>query len=200
MILWSIERQEGSLGVYMPNSDVTIKLSDTGISCSAVRGILTRCFNNRPIEFNLVTPGGRLSTRHRLQAPDFLMWSWIPIFSRRAVDLMFALGSRKADFMACEFVHTTSKTACMHLPILSFDIVDLQRSQFSMIIPTSPPLPIGIRKLAIRNTSDEEQAGHCFRLEVPGHSQSFSEIVVSSRFASEWKAACFTGAEFRKLT
>lgn len=194
---WVMERQEGTLDVFLPSEAVTRQSSADGINPSTVRKALLDGFGNSGVVFQLVGRDGGITADPLAQPTDILFWSWVPIFSDKACKLILELGGSQADFVRCEFASRPGDIFFLHLPIHSFDVVDLTTSQFTMMIPMQPPLPHGIRALGMRNVPDKLPP--CFRLAVRGHNQVFGDLVVSGVLRAAWNAALLTGAVFRKV-
>lgn len=194
---WVIERKEGTLDVFLPHEDLTRESSRNGINPDTVRTTLLSAFDGGPVLFQLVTGDGAIDADHSARPTDLLFWSWVPIFSDRARKLILELGGDQSDFVPCVFASTGGEVFFLHLPGRSLDVLDLATSQFTMMIPMQPPLPHGIKVLGMRNT--QAVLPPCFRMSVPGHSQVFSELIVSDALHAAWDAAGLSGAAFRKV-
>jgi hypothetical protein len=192
-----MERQEGTLDVFLPSEAITRQSSADGINPATVRKALLDGFGDSGVVLQLVGRDGEITADPLLQPTDLLFWSWVPIFSDKARKLILELGASQDDFVRCQFTSRPGDAFFLHLPTHSFDFVDLATSQFTMVIPMQPPLPHGIRALSMRNVP--EKMPPCFRLAVPGHGQVFGDLVVSEALFAAWSAALLTGAVFRKV-
>lgn len=194
---WVIDRKEGTPDVFLPQEQLIQQLNRNGINPGTVRKTLLDAFNGDPVLFHLVTGDGAIAVDHLLQPTDLLFWSWVPIFSDRARELILGIGGDPADFIPCVFATRPDQVFFLHLPEVSFDIVDVAASQFTMMVPMQPPIPFGIKVLSMRNV--QVALPPCLRMAVPGHSQVFSDLLVSHSFHTAWVAAALTGAVFRQV-
>lgn len=194
---WVMERQEGTLGVFLPHEEATRQTGLDGINPATARRVLLGVNGGEPVVFQLVGRDGETTADQSIRPTDLLFWSWIPIFSDRARKLVLELGGSQADFVRCEFASVTRDQFFLHLPAQAFDIVDPATSQFTMTIPMQPPLPHGIRALCLRNVP--AALPPCLRMAVPGHNQVFSELLVSKALRVAWNALRLTGAVFRQV-
>jgi hypothetical protein len=194
----AIERQEGTLDVFLPSEDLTKSSHRNGISTTTVRESFEVALDGRPVLFQLATMDGVVATDDPRQPTDLVFWSWIPVFSARARQLLIELGVAATEFVPCLIESRPNESYFLHLPERAFDVVDVERSEFAMTIPLQPPLPHGIRALVLRG--DPTSLPPCFRASVPGHAQVFGELLVSDALRDVWTHAGLSGAVFRQLS
>jgi hypothetical protein len=130
------------------------------------------------------------------EAPDVLFFGWVPVFSERARDLGIKLGNSDDDFMPCTLERVDARFY-MHLPALSYDIVDIPKSTFAGWIPGTPPLPVGMQ--AAHLLPNIPTLPPYFRAPIPGDPQVLGELFVTDDLMKEWKRAKFRGGGFRRL-
>lgn len=194
---WVMDRQEGTLDVFLPQEEMTRQSSSDGINPATVRKALLGVGGGEPVVFQLVGRDGEITDDQSMRPTDLLFWSWVPIFSDRAHKLILELGVSQADFVCCKFASASGDNFFLHLPLQAFDIVDATASQFTMMIPMQPPIPYGIRALCMRGVPDALPP--CLRMSVPGHNQVFSELLVSDALRAAWNAERLSGAVFRQV-
>lgn len=194
----AIERQEGTFDVFLPREDLTKSSHRNGISSITVRESFDAALHGQRVLFQLATADGAVVKDDPKQPTDLLFWSWIPVFSTRAHQLLNHVGVASTEFVPCGFESRPNEGYFLHLPERAFDVVDVERSEFAMMIPLQPPLPHGIRALVLRG--DQALLPPCFRASVPGHAQVFGELLVSDALREAWTQAGLSGAVFRRLT
>jgi hypothetical protein len=200
MILWEVKRKEGILGVYLPNKDASDAAQGHGTNTIVLRDVLSSL---NSIEFKLISNGGTLIEAKCPIMSDFLSWSWgVPIFSGRAKLLAIRHGCKDDEFLECRFQSNPEDVFFLHLPVKSYDIVDVAKSTFLVNFsapPGMPPRPHGIQTLKTKPLSPEPLPA-CFRASVPGHhGQVFSELFAINNFKLAWEQSRFMGVSFRQL-
>lgn len=199
MTYWEIQRQEETLDVFLPNKKLSNASHRDGINPVTIRKAFAETADSKLI-MQLVAKDGLSVVTERQQITDLLFWSCVPIFSERARNLAMELGCEGGDFWPCGFKSNPGEIFFIHLPERSYDVVDVAQSRFLMLIPMpdKPPVPHNIQSLVLRASS--EALPPCFRALVPGHSQVFSELIVSEAFKQTWAQMGFSGAQYRLLT
>jgi hypothetical protein len=173
MTLWELQlKVEGTYGAFMPDGDLMKKASLCGISPVDVREVF-RAAGADPVELQLVKSSGTEVETERQIISDYLVWSWAPIFSERAASLAIELGCEPDEFWACRFQTNPGEAFFFHLPIRSFDVVDVENSTFLMTLPGDPPFSMFIDRLVTKLLPD--QLPPCFRVKMPRTRQTFSE-------------------------
>jgi hypothetical protein len=130
---------------------------------------------------------------------DFLVWAWVPIFSGRAKLVAIQHGCKDDEFLECRCHSNLEYAFFLHLPIKSYDIVDVDNSTFLMKFPGTPPLPHMIQVLKTKPLPPEPLPA-CFRTSIPYHDQVFSELFAIDDFKLAWEQSEFKGVTFRQLT
>jgi hypothetical protein len=195
MNYYVLERSDSSRDLYLADNGVTRATQVNGINPSTVRKVFDDIFGNGQASLDLVTVGSASAELTGLMLPDLLYWSWVPAFSKRAHDLMLDLGAIPSDFSHCQIGSHPDSYCFLHLPLRSYNTMDIAHSRFKFAIPTEPPIPYGLQQLTM--TVGTKSMPHCFRLEIPGTTQVLGELLVSEEFQTQWVNRQLTGAEFR---
>jgi hypothetical protein len=180
----------------MSDRALSDSLHHDGVNPVAVRGVLS-AENVHEVSLQLVADDGTSAATERQQTSDLMFWSWVPIFSDRARSLLIRLGCVSDEFWPCRLESNAREFYFLHLPTETYDFVDVDKSEFSIVVPGDRPLPMFIRTLAVKRAPPAHRP--CFRAEVPGHPQVFGELFVTSETKVSWERDGLTGAEFRKL-
>jgi hypothetical protein len=201
MKFWLMSLAEGPLssplGSVMPDTEFSKAASLCGSTPAAVRKVF-RAANANTVEMQLSKAGSPTVEREHQVIPDLLFWVSTPIFSERAASLAIEFGCDSEEFWPCRFDTNQEEKFFFHLPLRSFDIIDYEKSSFSMTIPSTPPLPMFIQAITIK-----EVVGFiapCFRASIPGREQVLTELFVLDNFKSAWELRGFSGAAFRLLS
>lgn len=195
MNYYALERGNASRDLYLSDEGATRATQVNGISPATVRAVFDEVFGNGPACLDLVTVGGTSVDLIDLELPDLFYWSWVPAFSERAQRLMLELGAAPSDFSHCQIGPAPDRYCFLHLPLKTYDMMDIVHSRFKFSIPTKPPIPHGLQQLTMK--CGAEPMPHCFRLEIPGTTQVLGELVVSEEFRARWVSNQLVGAEFR---
>jgi hypothetical protein len=150
------------------------------------------------IDMQLAKTGADTVETSRQSIPDFLTWSWIAIFSSRAASIAIECGNEPEEFWPCRFQTNPDEASFLHLPMKAFDIVDVVRSTFKVILPLDPPIPMFIERLVTKPLPDFLPP--CFRAKQGMTAQVFSELFVRDDFRLAWQRNSFVGADFRLLS
>jgi hypothetical protein len=198
--LWEMRPQEGTFGAYLPDDDMLDATHAGGINPTVARDAF-KAAKLKEVCFQLVDPtSGEAVEAERQIISDFVLWSWVPIFSDRAKSLACKMGCQKGDFWSCSFQSNPGELFFLHLPEQSHDIVDVKNSTFLATLPALdgfPPLPHHIQVLKTKQLPASLPA--CFRASIPGHHQVFSELLVKDEFKIAWQRERYTGSDFRRL-
>lgn len=127
---------------------------------------------------------------------DYMLWNWIPIFSRRGFDVLLRAGSSKEEFVPCT-VGVEKSQAFMHLPNQSYDVIDLSRSVFQAVMEGNPPIYLHATKVFARERVRAMPG--CFRVPLPQSEQVIPDIFVTASLVQIWEGEQLTGASFRSL-
>ena len=147
MTLWELQLNvEGNYGAFMPDGDLAKKAGACGISPIDVREAFRAVGADR-VELQLVKSSGTEVETDRQTISDYLVWSWVPIFSDRARLLAIEFGCEADEFWPCSFQTNPGEQAFFHLPVRAFAVVDVEESTFLMTIPGDPPIPSFIQRL-----------------------------------------------------
>lgn len=182
---------------------VAVLTDESLASCIAARGLsleqARKCFLEvETRHFELSQDDFEISSFANLDIPDILLWSWIHIFSERALDLLIQMGAAKDDFVECTLGHE-SKPGFMHIPKLSYDVLDFDKSQFQVKIPTDPAFYHYLVKAAWSTDLQAYSLPPAFRVPVPKTEQVLGELLVRGDFRDAWSANAFSGADFREV-
>src|SRR5215471_12123118 len=124
-MIWAMDGQsDGALGGYVPDEHLSTAMALCGANLVAVRKVLHSARAN-PVEMQLAKPGADTAERSRQSIPDFLIWSWIAIFSSRAASTAIECGNEPEEFWPCRFQSNPEEKFFLHLPVKAFDIVDV---------------------------------------------------------------------------
>ena len=196
MTLWEMSKEDGTLVGYVPDTNLSMELVGCG-NPMAVRRTFEQARAN-PVDMQLGKPLGDTVERSKQDIPDFVIWSWMAIFSGRVVSMAIEMGCVATEFWSCRFQTNPDEKFFFHLPEKTLDIVDVERSAFRHMLPLNPPVPMFFERLVTRPVT--EYIPPCFRAEIPGRGQIFRELFVRDDFKLAWEKRGFTGAAFRRLT
>lgn len=197
MTFWEMSAQEGTLFGHMPDETLLKRLTGSGRDFGAIRNVFDRAKAN-PVDMQLAKPSAATVEKEKQEIPDLVIWSWIPIFSDRAVSTAIELGCGTDEFWPCRFQTNPEENFFFHLPTRSFDIIDMEKSTFRHFLPLDPPIPVFIEHLVTKQQPDHLPG--CFRVEIPGIGQVFGELIVREDFKIAWEQKALRGATFRRLS
>ena len=129
--------------------------------------------------------------------PDMLVWSWLLIFSTRAIRALTAAGCAGGEFWPCRFDTNPDDEFFFFLPEKHYDIIDFEKSKFRIVLPLDPPVPILIESLVALPLVEELPP--CFHAEYPGRDIAFPDMFVRDDFKRKWEENGFTGARFVEI-
>lgn len=196
--LWTLEGDGTDACILFEKREVGKKIAKEQKTPIAVRRFLNNEYSKRTVPLILSGNYEEIPFGDPRWNVDFVSYGWISVFSERAHSLFIEHGSRIDDFLECHFKIMPSAKFYLYLPQQYYDVVDMKRSNFHMILPTEPPLPIGISSLVVR--PDIPELPECFFPKVPGHEMVFGDLLVSDSFFEDWKSQGLTGAAFREVT
>jgi hypothetical protein len=197
MKLWEMRREEGALIGYVPDEKLSVAITRCGIEPAAVRNALSVA-NANTVDMQLAKPSAATVQTERQVIPDVVFWSWIAIFSDRAVSTALEFGCEPDEFWPCRFQSNPEQKFFFHLPMKSFDIVDIEKSTFRQILPIDPPIPMFIEMLVTKELPKDLPP--CFRADLPRTNLVFSELFACEDFKLSWDHKGFSGAKFRRLS
>lgn len=196
--LWVMEVDEKSCGVYCSSDDLLRLVVKTGVSPEPARVAIERVIRDEPVSFFFVNKKGKLFKGDVKEPPDLAFWGWIPVFSELGRETAIALGADAGEFLECNFEQVERRRFFLHLPNVTFSIVDFGNSTFMMWIQANPPIPhrIELAKLICTN----RQVPPCFRVAIPGHPQVLTDLFVTEALVLAWQQRRAIGAKFRQVT
>lgn len=127
---------------------------------------------------------------------DYMLWNWIPIFSKRGLEILLRAGSSTEEFVPCT-VGVEKSQAFMHLPSQSYDVIDLSRSSFQVVMKSNPPIYLHAIKVIMKESVPAMPG--CFRVPLPQSEQVIPDIFVTGSLVQIWESEHLTGACFRSL-
>jgi hypothetical protein len=80
---WVMERQEGTLGTFLPKEEATKQPSSDGINPATARKALLGMAECGQVVLELVGRDDEITIDQSVRPTDLLFWSWVPIFSNR---------------------------------------------------------------------------------------------------------------------
>jgi hypothetical protein len=191
--IYAIETAPSSTILSMGNISVRMSLPRGGISPQYVR---TR-FDEAAVKVHFDTSLDDETISEIAHAiTDFMVWGWIPVFSTRGMHIASEAGCAKDEFVPCT-IGRDHLDGYMHLPAKSYDVIDIEKSIFQIIIQNDPPMYLHPTELTL--TADLETLPSCFRVPHPKTAQVIGDLFVTTAFLDKWKAAGLSGAKFRKL-
>lgn len=196
MSVWAMNGQ-GALVGCVPDEQLLEAMVRCGADLVAMRKVLHSAGAN-VVDMQLAKPGADTVEASRQSIPDFLIWSWIAIFSKRAVSTAIECGSNREEFWPCRFESNPGEEFFLHLPMKAFDIVDVYHSTFKLILPLDPPIPMFIERLVTKPLPDFLPP--CFRAKQGRAAQVFSKLFVRDDFKLAWQRNSFVGADFGLLS
>ena len=197
MKIWEITAQEGSLIGYLPDKLLSKALILCGSPAAERKALHTA--GASVVQMQVAKPTAATVEKNRQSIPDFLIsWAGMATFSQRAASAAIRYGCESEEFWPCRFQSNPDEEFFLHLPVKTFDIVDVDKTTFKQILPLNPPLPMFIENLVTKTLP--EHLPPFFRAERPGTDQVFSELFVRDDFKLAWQRNAFSGADFRLLS
>lgn len=204
MKIWALEpSRKGAFCGYIPDKELSMALVvHGGLDPAAVRDVL-RSAKADIVDMQLARPTAAKVVTSRQSIPDLVIWSWIAVFSKRAVATAIECGCGEDEFWPCRFQSNPDEEFFLHLPMKVFDIVDIDKSTFKHFLPVDPPLPMFIEKLVTKRLPCDLPP--CFRANRPGRAlvrrpHIFHELLVREEFKLAWSRNALRGVDFRLLT
>jgi hypothetical protein len=191
---WLLKRDDTDVCSLFENPAIGRKLSTNPV---AVRNVFNEEYAGKSVPLVLSGRYKRVPLGDPRWSIDVAFYGWISAFSVRAYELLLAHGCRELDFAPCHFTVMPELQFHSFLPRTSYDVVDVERSKFHMILPTEPPLPVGISSLTLR--ADVPKLPENFYAKTPGHEMVYGELLVSDSFHTDWIENRLTGASFEKV-
>jgi hypothetical protein len=196
MKLWELHpaKNEVRMPAFCDKSNVE---TFTGIGCSPTKFRKLLDQQGTPLCFRIIDGVGRISKRGVTRL-DITSLSWMPLFSERAFQFCISFGLSDADFVPCEIDLSPRCSFFMHVPRLSYDILDVTRSKFGHVVPLQPPLPFHLECAVLKKPLVE--LPQCFRVPLPGRAnQVMKELFVNDEFKQSWEDKGLYGGEFREV-
>lgn len=197
MKFWEISCNEDAMVGFVPDKSLSQNMVRANINPVAVRNVFDYA-KQRPVDMQISRPLSDKRETNRQEIQDLLNWGWIKIFSKRATETAIELGCMDHDFWPCRFQTNPEEEFFFHLPINNFDIVDVANSVFRTFIPLTPPIPVFIEKLMVKEPLPNLPP--LFKSQIPGTAVFFPELFSLENFKISWEKKGFRGAEFRPLT
>lgn len=181
-----------ALDLYLPDENLLVSSIRNGLDPKYVRGILAGAEGGRGARFEVL---GRTSKKER-KLPDLMYWSWVPVFSSAAYEMLLEVGAANSDFLECGLVGVQDM-AHLHLPDRVENIIDINGSIFSHSVPIDPPLPYSA--VHIRPTAGFESLLPIFRTLPPGSRQVTPDVYFRGDAVDRWVQKRLTGASFKQV-
>jgi hypothetical protein len=196
--LWSLEVDHTAPATYLADEVLLRETLKDGLSPATVRGALAAFSAGCPFTLELVKPDGKGLLEYAVPVGDMLLFNWLPVFSKRAYDLLLAEGCHAEEFIDCQ-IRVLGKTQFkVHIPLQSYDVLDSARSVAMHSVPLNPPIPFHFVNAHLKPSS--RALPPCFRVPAPGHPQVLFELFAKDALQSAWSTAGFSGATFRPLS
>ncbi len=196
--LWSLEVDHTAPATYLADEALLRETLKDGLSPATVRRALATSLSGRPLVLELVKPDGVGLLEHAVPVGDMLLFNWLPLFSRRAYDLLVAEGCGAEEFIDCRLRVLGNTQFKVHIPLLSYDVLDFARSVAMHSVALNPPIPFHFVSAHLRPSG--LALPPCFRVPAPGHPQVLAELFALDQLHSAWSQAGFVGATFRRLS
>ena len=196
--LWSLEVDHTAPATYLADEVLLRETVKGGLSPATVRSALAAFSAVCPLTLDLVKPDGKGLYEHAVPVGDLLLFNWLPVFSKRAYDLLLAEGCNAEEFIDCRLRVLGSTQFKVHVPRQSYDVLDFARSVAMHSVPLNPPIPFHFVSAHLKPTS--RALPPCFRVPAPGHPQVLAELFAQDALHSAWSTAGFRGATFRPLS
>jgi len=193
MSFYACESSASSTILYLDDYYVRNKLAEGGISPRYARKVFGQLQNKA--HFSVSLNDIEIATMS-VEIADYMFWNWIPVLSKRGFGLAVRAGGSPDDFMPCT-VGIDNVAAYMHLPNEEYDVVDLTRSQFRVVIPGSTPIYLYANKLMF--LKDDSELPSCFRVPLPNSTQVLPDLFVDNNFCNMWVGEGLTGLNFREV-
>jgi hypothetical protein len=193
MTLYAIEPSEFSTILALDDAYLRDALPSGGTSPTYVK----ECLRELGKEASFSTSINDFEMTNGLhECTDYMLWNWIPIFSQRGLDVLLRAGSSRKEFIPCT-VGVENSQAFMHLPNESYDVIDLSRSTFQVVMEGNPPIYLHATKVFVKEPVLAVPG--CFRVPLPKSEQVIPDIFVNASLARMWESEELTGAYFRSL-
>jgi hypothetical protein len=196
--LWSFEVDHTAPETYLADEVLLRETVKGGLSPGTVRSALKAHLGERPVTLDLITPDGKGVYERAVYVGDILLFNWLPIFSARAHELLLTEGCKAEEFLDCRLRVLGQASFQIHVPLQSYDVIDLARSVAMHTVPHDPPIPVHFVSAHLK--SSIPALPPCFRVPAPGHPQVLAELFAQDSLHTAWSVAGFTGAKFRRLS
>jgi len=191
-MLWSMETAPDAPELFLADVSLLPSLNRHGCSLSTVRGVLAERGEGRPVRFQVISNDGGSLLKHCDALPDYLMWSWLPIFSARAVDQLSGI-EPEDSWWPCD-IEGSEGEYFLHVPEQGVSSLDVEGSRFKTFLPLKSPIPFGLELLSLTLGTTLPPL---FRIATPGHPQVMAEVICTGEFKYRWEQAQLGGATFR---
>jgi hypothetical protein len=192
-----LERDKHTRDVLLPDEIVVRQTQKQGLSCCRTRDVFDENYGKLGPNFRLISLDGRSLVDTPEDIPDLLIWSWLPIFSSRAVDALSSI-LEDDDFIPCKIEGAKQKNCFIHLPRESAEGLIVERSRFKSFVPMNPPIPIGPIEIVLDPRATWNR--NIVRVAVPLTGQVLSDLFVSDIFGNEWFRHGLLGAIFKEIS
>ena len=195
--LWSFEVDHSVPATYLADEALLRETVRGGMSPVVVRTALAERPAGHPLTLDLVQPDGKALYEQAVPAGDVLLFNWLPVFSDRAYRLLLAAGCNDDEFVDCRLRVLGDIRFKVHVPLRSYDVIDLARSVAMHSLPLNPPIPLHFVSAYLKPGT--HALPPCFRVPAPGHPQVLAELFAQDALHLAWSAAALKGATFRRL-
>ncbi|MDR7335517.1 hypothetical protein [Roseateles asaccharophilus] len=193
--LWAIEPAGGVPQVHLVDESLLNAIASNGISPSTARQALLAL--PEIASFELVAPDGLSLHQAAVPVGDWLQYSWFPIVSQRAFDLLVKLGCSEDEFIDVRVRVLGDEPFKAHLPLKSYDVLDWSTLVARHSIPLQPPIPFYIE--SVSSVAGVALAPPCFRVQARGHLQVLGEVFAQEHLRAAWQVGQFEGVVLRSL-
>ncbi len=194
MKFWALE-SDPSITVVIKSRITVEAIVRQGINSTAIREVL-KTFEPSEFSLSLYDAVNQSFLESYSDAVDIISWSWVPIFSARAVELIMTFGGMEDDFIKCNIQGLSGQDFFLYLPKCSLNIVDFDKSAFLAWIPGEAPIPFRLEKLV--TIGDPELLPHLLRAKSVNN-EDLVELLISNEFKLSWESSGLINAIFRDL-
>ena len=138
MSLYLIRLGRRSFGLHLKDETMAQAVFQAGILPSAIRQTLLEKSEGMLVLTSVKSGEDYLESAVD-DVPDFLVWSWVGVFSSRAFRRLVELGAKEGDFLELEVEPFFDERFFAFLPLRLLDLIDFSKSEFCLKVPPDPP-------------------------------------------------------------
>lgn len=195
--LWSLEVDHSAPATCLTDDGLLQETLRGGLSPSVVRKAFADRLQSSPVVLELIQSDGKTFIESDVPVGDMLIFNWFPVFSMAAYRLLLEEGCKPDEFINVRFRALGEQEFKAHLPLASYDAIDLHSSIATQTIPLDPPIPFHFVHVKLK--PDGQKLPPCFRVPAPGHPQVLAELFALDTLRRKWLEASLQGATFRRL-